>query len=394
LPVAGAPNVLGFESAGANVDGRIMNVGELTERDERSWRALAERAAQPNPLFEPDCIVPAAEHLDNGSAISLVLAEEDGHLFGCFPAQRVERWRAIRRPVLTSQVRRMQYDSTPLLDLDRGGDAMRAMLIALGQASRGQGAGLVVFDWLDDGPVSRHIRAAAGGLGFPVYDYHSWVRPIIHRRDDGKYRAIHSRKFLHNVSRLQRRMSDELGAEIECVDRRDDPGVIDTLIQLEGAGYKARTGVALAGHSDESAWFRDMCSRFREAGRLHVYTLEGAGKTVAIELGLRGGEGLFLLKVSYDEAFAKYTPGIQLHLKVLDRFDALPGLRWIDSCTYEDNQTMMRVYPGRRLVTSLVVAVGGAADRLLLRLVARGRRALGRQSAPPPEEAGLEGVPD
>lgn len=374
------------------MNGRIITVGELTHHDEAHWRTLAGQAGQPNPLSEPDCVVPAAEHLENGPAILLVLAEEDGHLFGCLPVQRFGRWRGLRRPVLSSQVRRMHYDCTPLLDRDRGDDAMRAMLVALSSASGDHRAGLVVFDWLDDGPASTHLRAAAKELGFLTYDYHSWVRPIIHRRDDGAYRAIHGRKFLHNVSRLRRRMSDDVGADIQFVDRSDDPEVIDTFVRLEGAGYKGRNGIALAVHPDETAWFKDMCARFQAAGRLRVYTLEGAGQTLAVQLGLRADDGLFLLKLSYDEAFAKYTPGIQLHLEVLDRFDTFDGVQWIDSCTFEGNQTMLRMFPDRRPVVSLVVAVGGAVDSGVLRLVGWSRRALGRQAAPAPRTADADGV--
>jgi hypothetical protein len=183
----------------------------------------------------------------------------------------------------------------------------------------------------------------------------------------GTIGPIHSRKFLHNVSRLRRRMGEDLGAEIGFVDRSDDPAVIDTFVTMEGAGYKGRNGIALVAHPDETAWFTDMCARFQAAGRLRVYTLEGAGRTLAIELGLRAADGLFLLKLSYDEAFAKYTPGIQLHLEVLDRFDTFAGVQWIDSCTFEGNQTMLRMYPDRRPVGALVVAVGGVPDRGVLR---------------------------
>ena len=133
VSLAGEPQVRRHDAPGADVNGRIITVGELTDHDEFRWRTLAERAGQPNPLSEPDCVVPAAEHLKNGPAILLVLAEEDEYLFGCLPVQRFGRWRGLRRPVLSSEVRRMQYDGTPLLDRDRGRDAIRAMLVALGQ---------------------------------------------------------------------------------------------------------------------------------------------------------------------------------------------------------------------------------------------------------------------
>jgi hypothetical protein len=118
---------------------------------------------------------------------------------------------------------------------------------------------------------------------------------------------------------------------------------------------------------------------------------------LAIELGLRAADGLFLLKLSYDEAFAKYTPGIQLHLEVLDRFDNFDGVQWIDSCTFEGNETMLRMYPDRRPVGALVVAVGGVPDRGVLRLVGWTRRTLGRRAAAAadaaPDPADVDGVP-
>ena len=37
------------------MEGRIIPVRRLGSTDEAAWRALADRAAKPNPLFEPDC---------------------------------------------------------------------------------------------------------------------------------------------------------------------------------------------------------------------------------------------------------------------------------------------------------------------------------------------------
>jgi hypothetical protein len=82
------------------------------------------------------------------------------------------------------------------------------------------------------------------------------------------------------------------------------------------------------------------------------------------------------LKVAYDESQAKYTPGVQLHLEVIDQLDAMTGVEWIDPCTYAKNDTLERMFPDRRSMSAIVVATGGLADRSVLRAVAIGRRYL------------------
>jgi hypothetical protein len=138
----------------------------LTVEDESAWTALAARALEPNPLFEASCLIPAGQHLSNGRGMSLVVAEEDGRFFGCFPVQRLDGFRALHRPVLTNQVRRMFYDGTPLLDGDRSLDAMAALFSVLAERSRDGGPGLLVVDWLDsEGPVAMAVHHAAERLG-------------------------------------------------------------------------------------------------------------------------------------------------------------------------------------------------------------------------------------
>src|SRR5208282_1528650 len=98
--------------------------------------------------------------------------------------------------------------------------------------------------------------------------------------------------------------------EVLVVDRGNDPSAIDDYIKLEASGYKSRTGVAMTTVPGEPEYFTDMCKRFLAAGRLHVLTLEVGGRTVAMEIWVRGGEGLFLIKISYDEEYARFGPGV------------------------------------------------------------------------------------
>jgi hypothetical protein len=356
----------------------VVPVLQLTDDDVRAWRELAEGAVEPNPLFEADCVIPAARHLPNGADVSLVIAEEEGRFFGCFPVMRVPgnvrpstTWRGVRRPAFTTQVRRATYDGTPLVSGERGVEAATVLLSALIDRSRAEDAGILVLESLDDdGPVSTSVTSAAKKLKLPTYTY-SWPRPVVRRRDGLTYRSIHSDDTLEKLARKRRRLGERLGGEVQLIDRSADPSAVDTLIAMEAAGWKAKDGGALLSHPGEPKWFREMCDRFRSAGRLLLYTLQVGETIVAMQLMLRAGEGLFDLIMTYDEDYSRHSPGIQLILDFIDHFHDETDALWLDTCTYEDNETWLRMCPDRRTVSTVVLAVGGRVDRLRLRLYAQ-----------------------
>jgi CelD/BcsL family acetyltransferase involved in cellulose biosynthesis len=355
----------------------VRTVADLGPEDLEAWRDLAARALQPNPMFEPECLVPAARHLD-GSGGALVVAEEDGAWHACVPVRRAPSWRALRRPVLTTAVRRMIYDGTPLVDADRSAEALRCLLGGMRTEARAERAGIAVLDWVDDGPVALELARAARTAGAVLRVYETWERPMARRRARLDLRSQHSRKFLYNVRRLRRQLGEAGGAPVHMTDRSDVGEAVDVLLGLEAGGYKGASGLAVDANPGERQWFSAMCDGFRGEGRLHLYTLDVGGRTVAAQLLVRGGEGLFLLKTVYDEAYGAFSPGIQLHLDVIGHVHEATGAAWIDTCTYPGNETLLRLYPDRHTVASVVVAVGGAVDRSVLRAVTAARRALGR----------------
>jgi hypothetical protein len=358
------------------VNGRIVPITDLSDAEIGSWRDLAERAVEPNPLFEPGCLVPAAQHLPNGPGISLVIAESEGRFFGCFPvylvpanARPCAAWGGIRRPTFTTQVVwRHRFDGTPLLAREQAPEAALTLLAVLSTESRALHAGILVLEWLDtDGPVASHVAAAASALGLPLYNYHSWSRPMVRRRDGLTYRQIHAPDTLKRLARKRRQLGRTLGGEVRLVDRSADAAAVDELFAIEAAGYKGRFGIALTAFPGEPEWFREMCDRFRSEGRLVVYSLEVGDTVVAMQLMLRGGEGLFDLVMTYDETYARFSPGMQLVIDAVDHFHETTDAQWLDTCTYEGNETSLRLYPDRRTVSTVLVAVGGQIDRLLLR---------------------------
>ena len=348
------------------MDARIVRLRALTSADEVAWRDLASRAVEPNPLFEPECLVPAADHQDYGDELEVAFAEEGGRFFAAVPLRAVTSWRSFPYPFVTTKVRRMSYCGTPLVDAERGVEAVAAVVAELrAHKTALRGRVLALNEVHQDGPVDDIIQRAVATLGLPLQRYESWERGILRRRDGGNYLGLQNTKFKKGVRRCARRLQESLGEEPVLVDRSDDPAAIDRYIEMEASGYKRATGVAMSTVDGEPAYFRGMCRRFAQEGRLFVYALECAGRTLAMGIFVRAGVGWFALKMSYDERFARFSPGVQVHLGAMERFHDTTDAQWIDTCSTPEHAILMKLYVDRKRYTSFFVVLGhNPVDRL------------------------------
>jgi CelD/BcsL family acetyltransferase involved in cellulose biosynthesis len=350
------------------MQGRIINVRNLSAGDEDAWRDLALRAVEPNPFYEPDCIIPAATHQSFGDEIQLVVAGSDDRLHACMPIRHVKRWKQMPYPIATTQVRRMTYLGTPLVDAEHGVEAVKAMISALARKRRAGGSRVLCVQELTDGRVASLFRSAASELGLSLIVFESFERGFIGRHNPSAHEQAHSSKTVRNILRKQRNLAKELGGTGQVVDRGNEPGAIDDYISLEASGYKAENGVAMATVPGESEYFRDMCQRFAAAGRLQLLSITNGEQTAAMIAWIRGGDTLFQFKWSYDERFAKHSPGIILHTESKRRFYEDTDADFLDTCTWGQNEMINRLYPDRRPIVSYFIILGPSLiDRLVMR---------------------------
>ena len=170
--------------------------------------------------------------------------------------------------------------------------------------------------------------------------------------------------------RRSRRALERAAGPVTVVDRAGDPAAVEEFLALEAAGWKGRAGTALAANPADAAFFREVCARFADAGRLELHTLEVPTGPVAMQVALRAGDAVFHMKVAYDEQFGDHSPGVQLLVDYADRFPA-EGLALRDSCTAAGNVTESQVWPGRRRVADVVVPFGGPVSRAGVGVLAR-----------------------
>jgi SAM-dependent methyltransferase/CelD/BcsL family acetyltransferase involved in cellulose biosynthesis len=358
------------------VKGRLISVHDISAHDEARWRDLAERAVEPNPLCEPDCVIPAARYQSFGDEIALLVAEEGDAFQACVPIRPTHRWYNIRYPIAANKIRRATYVGTPLVDPAAGTTAVATMLTTLGQERHTLGYRLFGLDSLRaDGPVSSYLHAAAAELGLAVHVQEDFDRAFWIRRPEPTYFDDLKPSRRQSIRRRRRRLTQEFGIAPVLVDRSTDPAAIGDFVALEAAGYKTLNGVALATVPGEPEYFASMCERFGESKRLQVIALECGDRTLAMQVSLRGGDGLFALKVAYNEDYRVFGPGALLHVESFDHIHHATDAAWFDSCASADNTFLFDLYPDRTRITTVLLSLDGPVDQFVVRSLPHVRRA-------------------
>jgi CelD/BcsL family acetyltransferase involved in cellulose biosynthesis len=348
--------------------------------DEAAWRDLATRAVEPNPFFELDFVAPASRHLKGGKHVALAVAEDGRRFYACLPVHRGIVPTRLPSPVISSWLHQYSFLGTPLVDPERGVDAMRSLLRAI--RGRGVWPRIVVLGLFgDDGPVAVYLRRAADDLGLAVHVHASGERAIFDCDDrTAVVLTPQVKREQRAKARQWRRLCDELG-EPTVVERAGDEGSPESFLAIEASGWKGRAGTALAARPSDAAFYREVSERFRAAGRLRLHSLEAGGNTLAMQTGFCVAGALFDWKVAYDERFARYSPGAQLQLRVLEsaRDD---GVTWIDSCSDVTDEHQLRLSATRRRIATLVLTPDDRAARGALAagvFLMKARRRLGRR---------------
>jgi CelD/BcsL family acetyltransferase involved in cellulose biosynthesis len=346
---------LGILRSPGEMSGRILQVRGVGPNDESAWRDLAERAVEPNPFYEPDCLIPASQHLVFGKDIRLAVAELDGRFYGCVPFRAVNRWK-FPYPVLTSQVRRMNGLGTPLIDPEMGLEAAMVLLSAILEQRSVLHARMFILDTSGaGGPVAAYLRDAADRLGLWICDYETFDRGKLVRCEGSDYEKTVSYKSRRNLRRQMRLLGEAVGEQVEVVDRSDDPASIDDYIALESLGYKSKKGIAMTTVPGEPEYFLEMCAGFMKSDRLGVLALQSGSQTLAMQIWIRGGEGAFLIKGSYDETYARFGPGVLLHTSAVDFFNKETDSAWMDSCTGPNHKLLFRLWKDTRPIEMLAI---------------------------------------
>lgn len=353
----------------SQMETRLITIKDLSASDEKAWSALAERAVEPNPFFEPGFLLLASRHFEGFAKSRLLVVQEGSEFRGVLPIIDVERARIPPRLTMTTRGDPTMVSGlcVPLVDGSCVGQAVGGLLDGLrAGARRGELPGILSLKRLvENGVVIDALRREAASRGMPTFTKESWQRGLVTRA--GSWESPLNRKRRGEIARLRRALSNDHGAEVSLEDRTLDPAMVSEFMTMEASGWKGRSeGSAIARTPEKIAWFREWCERWTKTGRVQGLALHLGETPIAMQYSILAGDGVFLFRTAYDDAYARYGPGAMLLESTLETLRKQTDAIWVDSSTDPGNEFLLKMLPERRTITMLLIGTGGMVDRMMV----------------------------
>ncbi|MBR0811783.1 GNAT family N-acetyltransferase [Bradyrhizobium diazoefficiens] len=328
----------------------------LATIDPGQWRALAQRAVEPNGYYLPAWEL-AVSATARGRTKASALPAFDGssaRLIGLMPV--ISLWRALKIP-LPALVSAHPYGTlcSPLIDRDAPIEAAAALL----QQARAAGAhALVLNDVALDGAAMNALRQVLSRDGLKPRVLSSYIRACLDAAQDAEtlLRDALGAKKLKELRRLRHRLEQHGPVTFDVARRPDEIGsALETFLRLEASGWKGERGTALVRHAGDATFIRRAVPALAETAQCEIITLRAGTTPIAAGIVLRHQDRAFFFKLGIDERFARYSPGVQLTLDLTRHLCADPAIASADSTASADHPMINPIWRGRFAVGDVLI---------------------------------------
>ena len=328
----------------------------LVAIDPGQWRALAQRAIEPNGYYLPawELAVSASARGRTEASALPAFDKTSSRLIGLMPV--ISLWRAWKIP-LPALVSAHPYGTlcSPLLDRDAPIEAATRLL----QRAREAGAhALVINDVALHGAAMNALEQVLGRDGLKPRVLSSYMRASLDATQDAEtlLREALGAKKLKELRRLRHRLEEHGPVRFSVARQPDEIGpALETFLQLEASGWKGQRGTALVQHAGDAAFVRRAVPALAETAQCEIITLSAGTTPVAAGIVLRHQDRAFFFKLGIDERFAKYSPGVQLTLDLTRHLCADPAIARADSTASADHPMINPIWRGRFSVGDVLI---------------------------------------
>jgi Acetyltransferase (GNAT) domain len=325
------------------------------------WAALAELASEPCAFAESWFVVPGLRAFGHNGIRLLEVRALSGELIGMIALELHDRYGRIPVKHVRNWVHYQCFMGSPIVLAGAEETFWKAVLGWLDTSNWAEG-----FLTLREMDAGGRVATALCRLR-QCDSVHTYPRALLSaKKPADAYLEAHIRpKKRKELRRLAARLQDEGSVRFETLSP-DGPRNqwCEDFLGLEQAGWKGRDGAALANDQNSRTFLFEIVEGAAAAGRLDFQRLCLNGKPIAMLINFRTPPGSWSFKIAYDEAFARFSPGVMIELENLRLVLSDSEVDWMDSCAVADHPMIDRLWAERRDIAQLTVPLAGIRRRI------------------------------
>jgi CelD/BcsL family acetyltransferase involved in cellulose biosynthesis len=268
------------------------------------WDALSARFR--NPLLDHDWLLSCAEAFHADGDLRVLMARSGGAITGIAP---------LAQNVTLGGTRLMLLGASKLFEpgdwIFASNDALTELL---DQAIRAPEPTLMTRVPADS-PLCAALSALPPHHAVTLSRSSASSLAVVTHQPWETYHASLSSLVTRNLPRVRRKAEKALGrlqmtVYVPRVAEVDN--LLETVVAVEGSGWKGRAGSALKKRPDLREFFSRYSRRAAARRQLRVAILSCGSHVAAVELSVEAYRRIWQLKIGYNEALARYYPGLLL----------------------------------------------------------------------------------
>ena len=339
------------------------------------WRRLVEMAAEPNPFFEPELLLPALGHLaDEHVRVVLLWSRPRQHregapvLCGLIPVRdrgpggRVTGrtswsvWRHVHCFLGTPLVRRDLLEETVDAFLDWSLEEHRRKPLLFPRLAA-------------DGPVFRAVWHSIRERELPRWVQDQHHRALFRRAESAEAfvaRAI-ANKVRKELDRKRRRLAEDAALTLHRLEPAEDSAPwVDAFLALEARGWKGRGETALRASPAHARFLHEAVAAAHARGTVLMLRLDLDAEPIAANSAFLSSGGGCYFKIAHDERHAKSSPGAMLELDFIRHLHEREDVDWLDSCADPGHPMIERFWDERRFVQDFWIGTRSLVSEVTL----------------------------
>jgi hypothetical protein len=303
----------------------------------QDWDNIVSRCLEPNIFHEPRFIIAATNDLAEAKQPFFIFIWQDNHntnlppsLMGVFPFTVSQL--NIFVPILRSWQNVNTALATPLIDKTYAEEVIYALFDYVENTHY---KSLLFPKIVETGLFSQALKRVITIRKSKLLSINTTNRAILTCVEAAQtcIKKNRSIKKLKELQRQRRRLSEIAPISSKIIDTLPEISqAIKRFLTLESSGWKGKNGTALTQKTMQYSFATNMMQSFTNDKKIEIHELYCGEKLIASGILLKAINMSYFWKITHDETFAKFSPGVLLTQDLTKHCLNQPNPIDVDSC--------------------------------------------------------------